>query len=331
MDSKVICAEALDTASRRLDVSNFTKPELRKLVAVAAAIAARGQAELEARPCTFPARLAPLVTQWLRLADVGAALSCSSQWRGTSEWAFQLVAARIGLVREPGISWRDNVKHRLHWTGVLTGVEWTGGATCTAYSGDTYFVGSGVQFPSRGTRDIKWRVRMTRGDSKTTTDACRFVLLDSTRSQILLSYHWNSDGELYEDDQFATPWMREYRLHADDDLDYADIWGDDATLQISVESTLVSLGHNAGTLHIVVTLDLVETDGSLSRLANLIDYISYRIYPDEFNDFARRCERPQTPENLCVVPFVRIFEDSTATLSRVPTGPDAARSDDEQQ
>lgn len=77
--------QALETCARHLEVSNCTKPELRKLVAAAAAIAARGQAELEARPCTFPARLAPLVTQWLRLADVGAALSCSSQWRDTSE------------------------------------------------------------------------------------------------------------------------------------------------------------------------------------------------------------------------------------------------------
>ena len=77
---------ALETYVRDLDVSNCSKPELRRLLAAASSIAARGRAEIEARPCTFPARLAPLVTQWLPLSDVGAALSCSGQWRDTSEW-----------------------------------------------------------------------------------------------------------------------------------------------------------------------------------------------------------------------------------------------------
>ena len=68
---------ALETYVRDLDVSNCSKPELRRLLAAASSIAARGRAEIEARPCTFPARLAPLVLQWLPLSDVGAALSLS--------------------------------------------------------------------------------------------------------------------------------------------------------------------------------------------------------------------------------------------------------------
>ena len=202
--------EALETYVRDLDVSDCSNPELRRLVAAAASIAARGQAELKARPCTFPARLAPLVTQWLPLSDVGATLSCSGQCRDTSEWAFQLVAARIGLARERGVSWRETLQYRLRWIGdarepgsvevELARVNLTGGAlTCTAPGpgyGDTYFVGSGFRMPDieQGARTVEWRVRMTRDDTTNPIDACGFALLDSTRSQILLSYHWNSDG-----------------------------------------------------------------------------------------------------------------------------------------
>ena len=101
---------ALETFARDLDISNCSKPELRRLVAVASSIAARGRAEIEAQPCTFPARLAPLVTQWLPLSDVGAALSCSGQWRDTSEWAFQLVAARMCLARGNSLMQRRRVR-----------------------------------------------------------------------------------------------------------------------------------------------------------------------------------------------------------------------------
>ena len=136
---------ALETYARDLDVSNCSKPELRRIVAAASSIAARGRAEIKARPCTFPARLAPLVLQWLPLSDVGAALSCSGQWRDTSEWAFQLVAARIGLAHERGVSWRENVKHRLRWIGEASEsgsveVEFTEGLTIDRGYVSPYFV-----------------------------------------------------------------------------------------------------------------------------------------------------------------------------------------------
>ena len=335
--------EALETYVRDLDVSNCSKPELRRLVAAASSIAARGQAELEARPCTFPARLAPLVTQWLPLSDVGAALSCSGQWRDTSEWAFQLVAARMCLAREPGVSWREIVKHRLRWIGEASEsgsvevkfteghtIERTGGLTCTAGSGDTYFVGSGFQMPVQGARTAKWRVRMTREDTDYPIDACGFALLDSTRSQILLSYHWNSDGQLYEGDEFATPWMRERRVHAaDDDEDNPDIFGADATLQITVHPVWHQDRRGGSdiinSLLIIGRLNLVESDGSLTRLSEFFDDLSSYAHSDQLNDFFRRCGQQnhwnsEDVCDLCVVPFDRLFEDSAATLSRVPAG-----------
>ena len=346
---------ALETYVRDLDVSNCSKPELRRLLAAASSIAARGRAEIEARPCTFPARLAPLVTQWLPLSDVGAALSCSGQWRDTSEWAFQLVAARIGLAHERGVSWRENVKHRLRWIGearepgsveveLARALSWTtGGAlTCTAPgygSGDDYFVGSGFRMPEQGARTVEWCVHMTRDDTTNPIDACGFALLDSTRSQILLSYHWNSDGQLYEGDEFATPWMRERRVHAaDDDEDNPDIFGADATLQITVHPVWHQDRRGGSdiinSLLIIGRLNLVESDGSLTRLSEFFDDLSSYAHSDQLNDFFRRCGQPNQWDSkdvcdLCVVPFVRLFGKSTATLSRVPAGPDATGPDDE--
>ena len=335
---------ALETYARDLDVSNCSKPELRRLVAAASSIAARGQAELEARPCTFPARLAPLVTQWLPLSDVGAALSCSGQWRDTSEWAFQLVAARIGLARERGVPWRETLQYRLRWIGEaresgsvevdstegLT-IERTDGLTCASDLNDTYFVGSGFQMPVQGARTVEWRVRMTRDDTENPIDACGFALLDSTRSQILLSYHLNSDGELYEGDEFATPWMREEQVHDDDD-DGKDIFGTDATLQVTVSPTWYQHRVPAlkNTLSIHGYLQLVESDGSLTRLHAFHSGVSPLSYPGQINDFFLRCGLPPLPRrwnteevrDLCIVPFVRLFGGSTATLSRVPAGPD---------
>ena len=334
--------EALETYARDLDVSNCSKPELRRIVAAASSIAARGRAEIEARPCTFPARLAPLVTQWLPLSDVGAALSCSGQWRDTSEWAFQLVAAQIGLARERGVSWTETVKHRLRWIGEAresgsvevetSAVERTGGGfTCTNDLNDTYFVGSGFQIYVQDTRTVKWRVRMTRDDTTNPIDACGFALLDSTRSQILLSYHWNSDGKLYEGDQYGAPWMREQKVHDDDDD--TDIFGTDATLQVTVCHTWYQdrpgdyADQVKNTLSIYGFLHLVESDGSLTSLDWFHEDFSPHVYPDQTYDFFRRCglyPRWDTEEvcDLCVVPFVRLVGKSTATLSRVPAGPD---------
>ena len=340
--------EALETYARDLEVDKCTKPELRRLAAAAASIAARSLAEIEARPCTFPARLAPLVTQWLPLSDVGAALSCSGQWRDTSEWAFQLVAARMCLAREPGVSWRENVKHRLRWIGEarVTGsvdveftegltIERTGGLTCTSDSNDVYFVGSGFQMPEQGTRTVEWRVRMRRDDTTNPIDACGFALLDSTRSQILLSYHWNSDGQEYEGDEYRTPWMRERRVHDDDDDD-TDIFGTDATLQVTVDPEWGQHRREdsdevKNTLMLFVYLYLVESDGSLTRLSAFNHNVEPYYYSNQLDDFYRRCGLPNqwNSEDVCdlyIVPFVRLFEDSTATLSRVPAGPDTTGS-----
>ena len=234
------------------------------------------------------------------------------------------------------------MKNRLRWIGEAresgsvevetSAVERMGGGfTCTNDLNDTYFVGSGFQIYVQDTRTVKWRVRMTRDDTTNPIDACGFALLDSTRSQILLSYHWNSDGDEYEGDQYRTPWMREHRVH--DDNDDKDIFGTDATLQITVCHTWYQdrpgdyADQVKNTLSIYGFLHLVESDGSLTSLDWFHEDFSPHVYPDQTYDFFRRCglyPRWDTEEvcDLCVVPFVRLVGKSTATLSRVPAGPD---------
>ena len=170
--------EALDAASR-CDLDAYSKPQLRLLVAKAHELAARATNEIDARGCAFPARLAPLVTQWLPLEDVGAALSSSKQWRGTSEWAFQLVAARSGVAGAAGVPWRDVVKADAapRWTGEVLdrdtgriatlepdtdGRETTmrGSKVRGGYDDDSYLVARGT--PLRLGRRRAWRVHMTR-------------------------------------------------------------------------------------------------------------------------------------------------------------------------
>ena len=87
-------------------------------------------------------------------------------------------------------------------------------------------------------------------------------------------------------------------------------------------------------LSIIGRLHLVESDGSLTGLSAFNYNVERYYYSNQLDDFFRRCgvHNQWDGENvcdLCVVPFVRLFEDSTATLSRVPAGPDATGSDDE--
>ena len=139
--------------------------------------------------------------------------------------------------------------------------------------------------------------------------------------------------------------MRESRVHNDDEEDYPDIFGTDATLQVTVHPTWHQ-NRRGGSDQVVNTLVifgylyLVESDGSLTGLSAFNYNVKSYSYSNQLDDFFRRCGLPNQwdsyyhwdSENvcdLCVVPFVRLFEQSTATLSRVPAGPDATGSDDE--
>ena len=137
--------------------------------------------------------------------------------------------------------------------------------------------------------------------------------------------------------------MREGQVHNDDDD--KDIFGTEATLQVTVDAEWHQNRSEASdqvenTLMIFGYLYLVESDGSLTRLSafnyNVASSVSTSTYSysDQLDDFFQRCGvRNQWDSedfcDLCIVPFVRLFEESTATLSRVPAGPDATGSDDE--
>ena len=330
--------EALDAASR-CDLDAYSKPQLRQLVAKAHELAARATNEIDARGCAFPGRLAPLVTQWLPLEDVGAALSSSKPWRATSEWAFQLVAARRGVAGAAGVPWRDVVKAAAapRWTGevleedtgrivalgpdgapdgyssdtvgrelTMRGAKITGGNEC-----DNDLVARGT--PLRLGRRRAWRLHMTRLTEHHIVDAVGFVITDPAQREILLEYHVNSSGGQYNrNDQ---QWSREIQLlecDEDGETREEDLWAGDAQLELSVELTGEKFQRELAVV-------LADAEGR-GIVGGTIDAAwTNDVFRAQFMDFARRCgwnDFRVALEDLCVAPFVRIYHDSTATVSR---------------
>lgn len=302
---------ALDALMRH-DLAAYTKPQLRTLLARASSVAGRVKAEIDARPCAFPARLAPLVTQWLPLEDVGAALSCAKQWRATSGWAFQLVAAREGVAGEAGIPWKDVLilNRTPPWTGELVGRRNRGvSATITALAQrsskvavnggqiDKYFVGRGRPLGLKCWR--AWRFDLSRDID--ISDAIGFVITDPAQREILLEYHVNSTGGTYDHNDAV--WSRELLLDDDDE----DIWDhDDAKLELCVEFT----GYG------------IEVEVSFRKQERAIVGgaipIATGLFEQQVADFARRCEQYRdggwTLADLHVAPFVRIYDGSEVVL-----------------
>ena len=104
-------ANVIGTAVGCTDLAAFTKADLRALVPLARALAARAEEEISARKPSFPSSLPPqLVLAWLPLREVGPALRASSAWRGAAEPLFQLVAQSRRLRREPDIPWGEVVR-----------------------------------------------------------------------------------------------------------------------------------------------------------------------------------------------------------------------------
>ena len=316
--------EALDAASR-VDLDAYSKPQLRLLMAKAQELVERATNEINDRGCAFPARLAPLVTQWLPLEDVGAALSSSKPWRATSEWAFQLVAARSNVAGVAGVPWRDVVKADAapRWTGEVdpdtgrigilrpdsgdsTGTRATmmrGAVITGGYSDDNDIMARGT--PLRVGRRRAWRLHMTRSDN--IVDAVGFVITDPAQREILLAYHVNSSGCTYNE---GYQWQREIRLFDDDDEE--DLWAEDATLELSVELTGEKFQRE-----LAVVLSDAEGRGIVG---GTIDASwTNDFFRGQFMDFARRCgwtDFRVALEDLYVAPFVRIYDESTATVSR---------------
>jgi hypothetical protein len=324
--------EALDAASR-VDLDAYSKPQLRLLMAKAQELVERATNEINDRGCAFPARLAPLVTQWLPLEGVGAALSSSKQWRATSEWAFQLVAARSGVAGAAGVPWRDVVKADAapRWTGEVdpdtgrigilrpdsgdsTGTRATmmrGAVITGGYSDDNDIMARGT--PLRVGRRRAWRLHMTRSDN--IVDAVGFVITDPAQREILLAYHVNSSGCTYNE---GYQWQREIRLFDDDDEE--DLWAEDATLELSVELTGEKFQRE-----LAVVLSDAEGRGIVG---GTIDASwTNDFFRGQFMDFARRCgwtDFRVALEDLYVAPFVRIYDESTATVLRATSPANAS-------
>ena len=117
----------------------------------------------------------------------------------------------------------------------------------------------------------------------------------------------NSDGGRYG--AATIPWSREIRVQEEGG---EDLWAEDAQLELSVELTgekfqrelAVVLADAAGRGVAGGTIDVAWTND---------------FFRGQFMDFARRCgwnDFRVALEDLCVAPFVRIYDESTATVSR---------------
>ena len=94
-------ANVIGTAVGCADLAAFTKADLRALVPLARALAARAEEEISTRRPSFPSSLPPqLVLAWLPLREVAPALRASTEWRRAAEPLFQLVAQSRRLRRQ---------------------------------------------------------------------------------------------------------------------------------------------------------------------------------------------------------------------------------------
>ena len=189
----------------------------------------------------------------------------------------------------------------------MRGAKITGGNEC-----DNDLVARGT--PLRLGRRRAWRLHMTRSD--TIVDAVGFVITDPAQREILLTYYVNSNGSVYN--QEGPPWMREIAPLDDDE---GDLWAEDATLEMSVELTGEKFQRELAVV-------LSDAEGSPVVGGTIDASWTNDLFRSQFMDFAARCgwtDFRVALEDLCVAPFVRIYDDSTATVSRA-TSPAASSS-----
>ena len=189
---------------------------------------------------------------------------------------------------------------------MMRGAGITGG-----YSDDNDIMARGT--PLRVGRRRAWRLHMTRSDN--IVDAVGFVITDPAQREILLAYHVNSSGCTYNE---GYQWQREIRLFDDDDEE--DLWAEDATLELSVELTGEKFQRE-----LAVVLSDAEGRGIVG---GTIDASwTNDFFRGQFMDFARRCgwtDFRVALEDLYVAPFVRIYDESTATVLRATSPANAS-------
>ena len=180
----------------------------------------------------------------------------------------------------------------------MHGAKITGG-----YGDDNDLVARGT--PLRVGRRRAWRLHVTRKAG--IVDAVGFVITDPAQREILLEYHVNSNGSVYNHE--SPPWQREIAPQNDDE---GELWAQDATLEVSVELTGEKFQRE-------IAVVLSDADGH-GIVGGTIDAAwTNDVFRAQFMDFARRCDWNDfrvALEDLYVAPFVRIYHDSTATVAR---------------
>jgi hypothetical protein len=194
------------------DLSEYSNPQLRAMVASAQELARRAAGELRERKTPFPRCLSPHhVMAFLPLGDIPWALRVSSAWRAAAEATFQVVARENGLERAG--TWRAAVRsaaREIRWVASLHGKRWAvhyqwkelnGPATITGrldrYTAESLLYVRGRAIRLRPGWTTSWQVKLEKGDAASEHDlnAFGFAILDPINpGKVLVAYEWNEDG-----------------------------------------------------------------------------------------------------------------------------------------
>ena len=195
------------------DLSEYSNPQLRAMVASAQELARRAAGELRERKTPFPRCLSPHhVMAFLPLGDIPWALRVSSAWRAAAEATFQVVARENGLERAG--TWRAAVRsaaREIRWVASLHGKRWAvhyqwkelNGPAMIAGRLDRWTQASLLYVRGRAIRlrpgwTTSWQVRLEKQSDDAASDdlnAFGFAILDPMNpGKVLVAYEWNEDG-----------------------------------------------------------------------------------------------------------------------------------------
>mmetsp|Transcript_8563 Transcript_8563/g.25579 ORF Transcript_8563/g.25579 Transcript_8563/m.25579 type:complete len:315 (+) Transcript_8563:336-1280(+) len=306
---------ALRTALEQPGFDDLPRGDLFALTRACRDVVARGEAALKRR-AKFPTRIGPeLVLRYLALPDVSSALRASTAWSKSTDAAFHAIADDKALTRSsPEESWRDLVQASVSLRWVAAGdhaddespVPCSRGRFSSTYGHlslggpsvtiehpgrDTYVLGRGLPISCAQNCAQNWRLEMSK--EWDVTDGFGFAIIHTRAAdsfQVQSAIIWNSSGEIYMDGRPGPEinWLTQRSLDEE-------VYEDNAKLEIRVRNFrfLDSILH--------VELWRIGTDGSESDTPERLD--STQIVVGR--------------QDLVIAPFVRIYEGSTATLSRV--------------
>lgn len=308
------------------DLSAYSKPALRVLVASAQELARRASGEIRARKAPLPRCISPhLIMAWLPLGDLPWALRVSSTWRAASEALFQVVARGNGLMRAG--TWRAAVRkaaREIRWVASLPSYyPWkglNGPASVTARDKDLmYLRGRAIRlWPGCTT---SWRVKLEKQSGATSRyiNAAGFAILDPINpGRVLAAYEWNEDERSYPNDHtrcknaVGFP-VRDFKVTKGTEIRPLFEGGDRLEIKVTYKRNRI-----VATVDFDSSSSLYNTERNLQAIDMRQDdeCTLLRIKPLDRDGRRDRVDPALGRENtLVVAPFCDLSRGSSATLS----------------